>query len=111
MNYEEMSNKQINKRVAALLGLKESPVSDMMYGSGLIIYPHDNEVNFDPCNSHNDWYPIAEKYGMSVDVNGRASIPKSVSGLANIISHTCKGSIGRAVCICFIEMKESGDNK
>lgn len=106
-NYDELSGKQINKRIAMLTGLKESPVSDMMYGDGLVVYPHSNEVNFDPCNAFEDWYPIAEKYGMSMDVGGGASIPKSVSGLDSIISHTCEGKLGRAVSICFLKLMDA----
>ena len=61
----------------------------------------------DFCNKFEDWYPIAEKYGMSLDVGGGASIPKSVSGLDNIISYTCEGKLGRAVSICFLKLTDA----
>lgn len=61
----------------------------------------------DYCNTHKDWFELADKYGMSIDVKGKASIPKSVSGLNYVISATCKGKIGRAVAICFLKMKDA----
>jgi len=104
MNYEEMSDKQINKRVAALLGLKESPVSDMMYGSGLVIYPHDNEVNFNPCNNPSDaWHIIVEN---KITIQFRDSLGLKTLAVSGDSDHADENPL-RAAMICFLKMKDS----
>lgn len=106
MNYEDMSNKQINKKVAVVNGLKESPVSDMMYGDGLVVYPHSNEVNFDPCNNPSDAWPIIVEneidiYFNSSDGHGAYKHIDNNSG----IDTPCKNPL-RAAMICFLKMKD-----
>ncbi|MCP3679398.1 MAG: hypothetical protein GY782_03670 [Gammaproteobacteria bacterium] len=107
MNYEEMSDLEISARVLTVKGVSYK----IEYGSCLIDHGYEDGAwfftNFNPCNKFEDWYAIAEMCGMSMSVNGRASIPKSVSGLDEVISHTCKGKLGRAVSICFLKMKDA----
>ena len=113
MNYEEMSNNQINKRVAALLGLKESTVSDMMYGSGLVVYPHDNEVNFDPCNNPYHAQSIILQTCMTIEL-----AHPELGGVGTNTIYNPRGTDWqcdyednkqwlRAAMICFLKMKES----
>lgn len=62
MNYEVMSDYEVNLNVSKILGLKQAPVCPNGNGNtGMIIYPHSNEINFDPCNNPNDAWEIILK--------------------------------------------------
>ena len=108
-NYDEWSDFEVNKRLALHQGLRPSAEHECLDSGSCYLLTDiwGDRDDFNPCNTFEDWYPIAEKYGMSIDVKGRASIPKSVSGLDGVISHTCEGSIGRAVSICFLKLTDA----
>ena len=64
-------------------------------------------VNFDPIKNHDDAYPIMEKYGMIISVDGSATIPKSKSDTGERISNHCKGQLLKSAMICFLKMKDA----
>lgn len=53
-----MDKKELNYTLCQSLGFKIAQVTPVS-GDGLIIYPHNNKVNFDPCNNWNHLMPIA----------------------------------------------------
>ncbi|NAZ55479.1 DUF2591 domain-containing protein [Vibrio toranzoniae] len=105
-NYNEMSNLLINKHVANILDLKESPVSGMTYGDGLIVYPHSNEVNFDPCNNPLDAWPIIVGNKINIEWRDSLKLNPLAKGTGGNACHWSDKNPLRAAMICFLRMKE-----
>lgn len=113
VNYNEWSDHKVNKKLATSLGERVSNEHECLETGAcfLMTKVYDVRTPFNPCNNFDDWYKLAEKYGMSLDVSGRASIPKSISKLDHVISHTCEGKLGRAVAICVLKLKDAENDR
>lgn len=80
-NYENVTDADINNQVAEADG---------------------SAVTLDYCNDHDAAYPIMERLGMVLVIDGTACIPSLK------IKHKCEGRLLRAAMICFLK---SADKK
>ena len=99
--YDKKSNRWIAIEVAKATGKRVSVATEFHDGDGILVYPHSNQINFDPCNNHDDAYPVIEGSDMVLVVNGTACI----SELG--IKYQCEENLLRSAMICFLKMKES----
>ena len=124
MNYEEMNNHQINKRVARALGIEWIAVAQ----DGLIVDGQSTSVDY--CNNPSDAWPIIFDSGMSIwqvtesdreigmsyaTGDWGAYCVMQVDGESNINSdgfEALDSNPLRAAMICFLKMKdaENGNN-
>ena len=112
MNYKKAPKNALTRELAFLLNKKVSPVSSYDDNDGIVIYPHDNEVNFDPCNNWNDIMPIAVELGVTLIPDNCLShfayykLELDVDGYS---SELCEydSSPQRALVICCIKVLEA----
>lgn len=125
MNYEEMSDFEINKAVSGFVD----------FGNTVVTHNNDNEVvylcekdglwdmlpigHFDPCNNPSDAWPIIVENAISItsvgDLNWNADSLISIEESASDYNHfacisTCSSQDKnplRAAMICFLKMKDS----
>ncbi len=64
-NYNEMTDFDINKRVADLSGMKIAKVQDDLRKS-VIVWKNDSTYEFDPCNKPSDAWPIILENNISL---------------------------------------------
>ena len=103
INYDEMSDFEINKRVVMRLPLainEDQSMSTRPTESAIRVNDLVNSYWVDFCNNHNDSYPLMSEYGMVISVDGHAFIPRTNTRSTN-------KKVLRSVAICFLKMKES----
>ncbi|AUR93245.1 NinX [Vibrio phage 1.186.O._10N.286.49.E3] len=115
MNYEDMSDFEINKLVAGkAFGSHEwvcvSSWSDDEFVASLI---NHTQEKFDPCNNPSDAWPIILTTGMSIELAhedlggiGTCTIYNSM-GTDWYCDFTDNSKALRAAMICFLKMKDS----
>lgn len=117
MNYEDKTNRWIAIEVAKRLGKRVSTVTEFHEGDGCVVYPHDNQINFDPCNNPSDAWPIIveneitiakhvssdewEAYGGGYEVN----YDHEIESCRN--AEFMDNNPLRAAMICFLKMKDA----
>lgn len=105
MNYEEMNNHQINKRVARALGVEWIAVAQ----DGLIIDGQSASVDY--CSNPSDAWPIITEHGISLvwmDAKVRYYEAHGINeDRADEDWHSQHPNALRAAMICFLKMKES----
>lgn len=102
MSWDEASDFEVNKRLAELLWLEVSPVSNESYG--LAVYPYNNEPNANYCQNWQDIGPIIYQYGISLNFHGCDYW--TASTVNNVVVVTDM-SPQRAAAICAIKLLES----
>lgn len=119
MNYEEMSDKKINKSVGEIVHLYCFYLERK--GDGIFISRSTNKndfneivnSNFDPCNNPSDAWPIILKHGISINFDGidwEADTSWMGGDRSNRSYNNIENNAGkplRAAMICFLKMKES----
>ncbi|CAH9015770.1 putative NinX [Vibrio phage 120E34-1] len=106
MNYEEMSDFEINKSVASHLPI------DWCWMDCTVYLDIDHTEAFDPCNNPSDAWPIILKHGISITFDGIDwEADTSWMGCEDI-NRSCnnieKNAVKplRAAMICFLKVKE-----
>tara|TARA_R110002020_G_scaffold149951_1_gene326420 strand:+ start:554 stop:916 length:363 start_codon:yes stop_codon:yes gene_type:complete len=120
MNYEDMSDFEINLKISKILGLRQSPICPNGNGNtGMIVYPHSNKINFDPCNNPSDAWPIIVEHGICLTspTVGRKHQLWSASWNKDggrwsygDVTHGDKNPL-RAAMICFLKMKDAENGR
>ena len=116
MKYEDISNLDINKRVAMRMfcGFKEIRPStsggDSIYvDSGLSEFYDFYDGEFDYCNNPSDIMPIAIKYGISSvymgDYWSTHGLNEELGNDEDWASESC--NLYRAIAICFLKMMDA----
>jgi hypothetical protein len=111
MNYEEMSDNEINEQVADLMG----GYAGNVHGSETMVKVSDSATNgmfymeVDYCNNPSDAWPIitANKIAVLPWNNSEWQSFLSLGGAEGIRFRTIHGSPLRAAMIVFLMMKES----
>lgn len=117
MNYEDKTNRWIAIEVAKRLGKRVATVTEFHEGDGCVVYPHSNRINFDPCSSPSDAWPIIVDNCISLttigDGNWHADTVESID-CTDSNHFTCTSSNHfhddnplRAAMICFLKMKDA----
>lgn len=112
-NYEDMSDFEINKEVAILLGVTfnddGAPVRFIECDTGA--YSDFNEIEFDPCNNPEDAWPIIDENNITI-INDHPSMRLAVNdaaeyynGFSGIIASSDENGF-RAAMIVFLKMNE-----
>lgn len=123
MNYEDKTNRWIAIEVAKRLGKRVSTVTEFYDGDGCVVYPHSNQINFDPCNKPSDAWGIIVGNGISIMRTEGSSGDLWTCGLANfhdgmwsfdneitgeyVDFETYGENPLRAAMICFLKMKDA----
>lgn len=112
MNYEEMSDFEINRKVAAVLGIEMGMVqsSNNKFGTVNLL----NGRIFNPCNNSSDVWPIILKHGITIEFDDNANFQNAYicheEGYPDFEhgfdTDDCDEKPLRAACICFLKMKE-----
>lgn len=111
MNYEGKSNRWIAIEVAKATGKRVSVATEFHDGDGILVYPHSNQINFNPCNNPSDAWKIIVSNEIGITPHGcwwMASNfnPSSVGDFQVQVMQYDKNPL-RAAMICFLKMKES----
>lgn len=112
-NYEEMSDFEINKAVALIVGVTfnedGAPVRFVECDTGA--YADFNEIEFDPCNNPADAWPIIDENNITI-INDHPSMRLAVNdvsgyynGFSGIIASFDENGF-RAAMIVFLKMNE-----
>lgn len=112
-NYEEMSDFEINKAVALIVGVTFNddgePVRFVECDTGA--YADFNEIEFDPCNNPADAWPIIDENNITI-INDHPSMRLAVNdaaeyynGFSGIIASSDENGF-RAAMIVFLKMNE-----
>lgn len=112
-NYEDMSDFEINKAVALIVGAKFNddgePVRFVECDTGA--YADFNEIEFDPCNNPSDAWPIIDENNITI-INDHPSMRLAVNdaadyynGSSGIIASSDENGF-RAAMIVFLKMNE-----
>lgn len=106
MNYSDLSDFEINKRVAALGDNKILPEVDG--DTHVFIVPCDSPEIFDPCNNPNDAWPIILEHGISLSyVSDKGKwIVDIWKGVGKGYEEVINDNPLRAACIVFLKMNE-----
>lgn len=118
-NYEEMSDFEINKRVALIVGVTFNgdgePVRFVECDTGA--YADFNEIEFDPCNNPEDAWPIVVENDIallpSCGFDWVAISHLTLNGFSSYIDQSLHGCLQhndmnplRAAMIVFLKMNE-----
>ena len=114
MNYEEMSDFEINKIVTlALFDGSESPVITKAFpstggslsisGTARVIFSDGSVTTLNFCNNPNDAWPIITENKISTSPTGDLWI----CGSSSFGTQTIDKNPLRAACICFLKMKDA----
>lgn len=112
-NYEDMSDFEINKAVALIVGATfnddGAPVRFVECDTGA--YADFNEIEFDPCNNPYDAWPIIDESNITI-INDHPSMRVAVNdaagyynGFSGIIASFDENGF-RAAMIVFLKMNE-----
>lgn len=112
-NYEDMSDFEINKAVALIVGVTFNddgePVRFVECDTGS--YADFNEIEFDPCNNPADAWPIIDENNITI-INDHPSMRLAVNdaaeyynGFSGIIASYNENGF-RAAMIVFLKMNE-----
>lgn len=112
-NYEDMSDFEINKAVALIVGATFNddgePVRFVECDTGA--YADFNEIEFDPCNNSADAWPIIDENNITI-INDHPSMRLAVNdvsgyynGFSGIIASYDENGF-RAAMIVFLKMNE-----
>lgn len=112
-NYEDMSDFEINKAVALIVGATFNddgePVRFIECDTGA--YADFNEIEFDPCNNPSDACPIIDENNITI-INDHPSMRLAVNnaagyynGFSGIIASSDENGF-RAAMIVFLKMNE-----
>lgn len=112
MNYEEMSDYKINRKVAWLIFGKDSIIRKCPASRDSVII-HGRDGEFDPCNVPNHAWPIILPTGMDIELvhkdlgcTGTCTIynPMGTDWQCDFDSND---DALRAAMICFLKMKDA----
>lgn len=115
MNYEDMSDHEINKRVAEKLGLRVSSESEgflFVDTAHRVVNIKPISANVDYCNNWSDMGPVIQDSGIDIEwpeftLGGVGQCTKYVEGAADIaVEFTQKDKGLRAAAICFLELNK-----
>lgn len=116
MNYEDKPNRWISFEVAKRLGKRVAPITEFYYGDGIVLYPHNNEINFDPCNNASDAWPIIVDNQITIAKSAYYDLWEAYAGGYEVnYDHVVESSLDcesvhknplRAAMICFLKMKD-----
>lgn len=112
-NYEDMSDFEINKRVALIVGVAFNgdgePVRFVECDTGA--YADFNEIEFDPCNNPEDAWPIIVEHEIDVIQNNGQDCPLATNSAVMMFRgddvFICQHENPlRAAMIVFLKMNE-----
>ncbi|AOQ26670.1 hypothetical protein [Vibrio phage 2E1] len=119
MNYEDMSNWEITRRVVEIQcsgqnikflpqrDILEPMISGVMSDELKIITESDREQIIDVCNNPSDAWPIIVENGISIDFWGDSWGADIQLDGEVAFEHLDKNPL-RAAMICFLKMKDTG---
>ncbi len=111
MSYEEMSNFEINKLVATLIGLKVSEFQYLDYcdrdeNVALLDRVNYQDTSADYCNNPSDAWPIIKKNLISVFCERQGQWVTEHTHGFSVIEVRSENPL-RAAMICFLKMKDA----
>ena len=124
MNYEDMSDFEINKLVATHESLIINESQSLSKSpSSVMVNDIIQSFMFDPCNDPSDGWPIMDTNNISVTTDGcgfwNADILSTINSDDENVSFECFTLTGftqdknplRAAMICFLKMKDAENEK
>ena len=105
MNYDEMSDFEINQKVAWTLGCNTLPAIDG--DIDVFIVPCDDPQIFDPCNNPSDAWPIIVENRIGIIHAAKTDKVLAQDASGNFQTSIESGSGLRCAMLVFLKMKES----